>query len=224
MSFNLFHLFAAGFGYLLLLFAIAHFSERGYIPKKLQRHPLVYILSLDIFGGTSMIYNSVEIAYRYGYGYLATFAGVGGTFLFAPLLLMPLLRICRLYQLSSLADLLTFRFRSQWAGSAVTLFMLLAMLPLLALQIQAVSDTVRVLTVGPDQLLAPGRQSDHLALIFCVIITAFTILFGSKYRSAHERHNGLVAAIAFESAFKLGALLLLGAVAVYGVFDGFDGL
>lgn len=224
MSFSLTPLLLAGVGYLLLLFAIAHLGERGGIPERVLRHPLIYILSLGVFSSAFAIYGVVGLAYDYGYGFLSYYAGVAGTFVFAPLILLPLLRICRLYQLSSLADLLTFRFRSQWAGSAVTLFMLLAMLPLLALQIQAVSDTVRVLTQGTDQLLAPGRQSDHLALIFCVIITAFTILFGSKYRSAHERHNGLVAAIAFESVFKLGALLLLGAVAVFGVFDGFDGL
>src|SRR5690606_8829877 len=224
MSFNLFHLFAAGFGYLLLLFAIAHFSERGYIPKKLQRHPLVYILSLDIFGGTSMIYNSVEIAYRYGYGYLATFAGVGGTFLFAPLLLMPLLRICRLYQLSSLADLLTFRFRSQWAGSAVTLFLLLAVMPLLALQIRAVADTVHILSSGVAPDMPSGRRADHLALVFCVIISAFAVLFGSKHRSAQQRHDGLVVAIAFESLVKFFVLACVAGFSLFGVFGGVHGL
>jgi PAS domain S-box-containing protein len=224
MSFNLTHLFLAGLGYLLLLFAIAHFGERGYLPKRLLRHPLVYILSLGVFGGTTFIYNTVDTAYTYGYGYLALYTGVGGTFLFAPLLLSPLLRICRLYQLSSLADLLTFRFRSQWAGSAVTLFMLLAMMPLLALQMQAVSDTVHVLTSSPTQIFMPARRADGLALVFCIIISVFAILFGSKHRSAHQHHDGLVAAIAFESLIKLLILLGLGVFAVYGVFDGFDAM
>ena len=224
MSFNIAPLLLAGLGYLLLLFAIAHFSERGYLPRRLLRHPAIYILSLGVFGGTSVIYSTVETAYSYGYGYLALYTGVGGTFLFAPLLLLPLLRICRLYQLSSLADLLTFRFRSQWAGCAVTLFMLLAMMPLLALQIQAVSDTVHVLTNAPGQSLSGGRRADALALVFCLIITVFTILFGSKHRSAHQRHEGLVAAVAFDSLLKLVLMLTVGGVAVFGVFGGLRGL
>lgn len=224
MNFNVAHLFGAGLGYLLLLFGIAHLGERGYLPKRLLRHPAIYILSLGVFSGTSAIYSNIDTAYSYGYGYLALYTGVGGTFLFAPLLLLPLLRICRIYQLSSLADLLTFRFRSQWAGSAVTLFMLLAMMPLLALQIQAVSDTVHVLTSKPGQLFTPGRRADELALIFCLIITIFTILFGSKHRSAHQRHEGLVAAIAFESLLKLILMLTVGAVAIFGVFGGIEGL
>jgi PAS domain S-box-containing protein len=220
MNFNLAHLFFAGLAYLLLLFAIAHLSERGYIPKRVLRHPLVYIFSLAVFGGTALIYNTVETAYHYGFGYLAMYAGVSGTLLFAPLLLIPLLRICRQYQLTSLADLLTFRFRSQWVGSAVTLFLLLAMMPLLALQIHAVADTVHILSSG-QQDFSTGKRADNLALVFCAIISIFTILFGSKHRSAQQRHEGLVAAIAFESLVNMLVLLGLGAVAIFGVFGGF---
>lgn len=223
MNFNLAHLFFAGLAYLLLLFAIAHLSERGFIPKRLLRHPLIYIFSLAVFGGTALIYNTVETAYHYGYGYLAMYVGVSGTLLFAPLLLVPLLRICRQYQLTSLADLLTFRFRSQWVGSAVTLFLLLAMMPLLALQIRAVADTVHILSSGPQDF-PTGRRAEGLALVFCVIISIFTILFGSKHRSAHQRHEGLVVAIAFESFVNLLVLLALGAVAIFGVFGGLGGM
>ncbi len=223
MNFNLAHLFFAGLAYLLLLFAIAHWSERGHIPKRLLRHPLVYIFSLAVFGGSGLIYSTVETAYRYGYGYLAMYTGVSGTLLFAPLLLVPLLRICRQYQLASLADLLTFRFRSQWVGSAVTLFLLLAMMPLLALQIRAVADTAHILS-SSQWGFSSARRADHLALVFCVIISIFTILFGSKHRSAHQRHEGLVAAIAFESLVNLLVLLCLGAVAIFGVFGGLHGM
>jgi len=224
MTFSLTTLLGIGLSYLLLLFAIAHFSERGIIPKRWQRHPLVYIFSLGVFGGTTLLYGAVETAYHYGYGYLAMYSGIGGTFLFAPLLLSPLLRICRLYQLSSLADLLTFRFRSQWVGSAVTIFLMLAMMPLLALQIRAVADTVHILTSGPSETFHTGKHADSLALAFCIAISAFAILFGSKHRSAHQRHDGLVVAIAFESLLKLLILLAVGATVVFGVFGGWSEL
>lgn len=224
MNFNLLHLFGAGLGYLLVLFTIAHLTERGFIPKRWLRNPLVYILSLGVAGGTSMIYSTVDIAYRYGYGYLAIYVGIAGTFLFAPLLLLPLLRLSRLYQLSSLADLLAFRFRSQWAGSAVTLFLLLAMMPLLALQIRSVADTVHILGSGVEQSFPSGKRADNLALVFCIIISVFAVLFGSKHRSANQRHDGLIAAIAFESVVKFIVLGCVGASVLFGAFGGMHGL
>ncbi|WP_241153545.1 hypothetical protein, partial [Pseudomonas viridiflava] len=45
------------------------------------------------------------------------------------------------YQLSSLADLFAFRFRSTWAGALTTIFMLIGVLPLLALQMKIRSQS-----------------------------------------------------------------------------------
>ncbi len=216
---SLAQLFFVGLSYLLILFAIAHGSDRGWIPKRILRHPLVYIFSLAVFGGTALFYHTIDTAYHYGYGYLAMYTGVSGTLLFAPLLLIPLLRICRQYQLTSLADLLTFRFRSQWVGSAVTLFLLLAMMPLLAMQIRAVADTAHTLT-NPLLEYPTGKRAETLALVFCIIISIFTILFGSKHRTPNQHHEGLVAAIAFSSLVSLIVVLCVGAFAVFGVFGG----
>jgi PAS domain S-box-containing protein len=224
MSFSLTELLFVGVAWLSLLFLVAHLGERGVIPERWLSHPLTYTLTLGVFASATTIYGVVGFAYEYGYGYLAFYCGVAGAFLFAPLLLMPLLRVCRLYQLSSLADLLAFRFRSQWAGSVVTVCMLLSVLPVLALQIQAFADTLHVLTDNPDALFSQKQEPDALALLFCLIIIAFTILFGSRQRSLQQRHNGLIAAIAFESALKLLMLLTLGGVALFGVFNGITGL
>ena len=45
-----------------------------------------------------------------GYGYNAYYIGYASAFLFAPILLQPVLQIARTYQLGSLADLFAFRF------------------------------------------------------------------------------------------------------------------
>lgn len=224
MSFDLSHLLLVGIAYLLLLFGIAHAGERGIIPLRLLRHPVVYTLSLGVFASVFAIYGVVALAHETGYGFMSYYAGVAGAFLFAPLLLVPVLRICRAYQLDSVADLLTFRFRSQAAGSAITLFTLLAMLPLLALQIQVVVDTVHILTNDPSRALDIGNRNNLFAIGFCAVIGVFTILFGSKRRGNERRHNGLVAAIAFDSLVKVLLMVTLGGVAVYGVFGGFAGL
>ena len=216
MSFSLTQLITIGVAYLLLLFGIAWISDRGLISKRIIRHPFIYILSLGIYASAWAFYGTVGLAHQYGFGFLASYLGVSGAFLLAPVLLYPILRITRTYQLSSLADLFAFRFRSSWAGALSTLFMLVGIMPLLALQIQAVTDSISILTQEP--------LHEQVALGFCVVIVLFTILFGARHIATREKHDGLVFAIAFESVIKLIALLVIGGVALYQVFGGLDGL
>ena len=150
-SFSLSELILISAGYLLMLFGVAWVSEKGLIPRWIIRHPLTYTLSLGVYASAWAFYGTVGLAYQYGYGFLASYLGVSGAFLLAPVLLYPILRITRTYQLSSLADLFAFRFRSTWAGALTTLFMLIGVLPLLALQIQAVADSIGILSREPLQ-------------------------------------------------------------------------
>ena len=216
MSFELSLLILLSVVYLIILFSVAWATERGLLPKALVRHPAVYTLSLGVYASAWAFYGTVGLAYQYGYGFLTYYLGVCGAFLLAPVLLNPILRITRTYQLSSLADLFAFRFRSTWAGTLTTVFMLLSMLPLLALQIQAVADSVQILTLGPGQ--------HPVALGFCLLITLFAILFGARHISAREKHEGLVIAIAFESLVKLLCLSAVGLYALFVVFEGPGGL
>lgn len=212
MSFSLTQMILISAGYLMVLFGVAWISERGLIPRSIIRHPLTYTLSLGVYASAWAFYGSVGLAYQYGYGFLACYLGVSGAFLLAPVLLYPILKITRTYQLSSLADLLAFRFRSTWAGALTTIIMLIGVLPLLALQIQAVADSISILTGEPVKA--------RVAFAFCTLIILFTIFFGSRHIATREKHEGLVFAIAFESVIKLLALGGIGLYALYGVFGG----
>jgi signal transduction histidine kinase/Na+/proline symporter len=59
------------------------------------------------------------------------------------------------------------------------------------------------------------------ALYVALIMAAFAILFGTRHIDASERHEGMVAAIAFESVVKLFAFLAVGLFVTYGVYGGF---
>ena len=211
-SFSLSQLILISAAYLLVLFGVAWVSEHGLIPRWIIRHPLTYILSLGVYASAWAFYGTVGLAYQYGYGFLASYLGVSGAFLLAPVLLYPILRITRTYQLSSLADLFAFRFRSTWAGALTTVFMLIGVLPLLALQIQAVADSIGILTREPVQ--------DRGAMAYWGLLLLFTILSGPRHIATREKHEGLVFAIAFESVVKLTAISIIGLYALYGVFDG----
>ena len=216
MTLELSSLFTAGFLYLVILFLIAYITDRGVIPERWVSHPLVYTLSLGVYATSWTYYGSVGFANSSGYLFLTIYLGVTLAFALSPVLLRPILRMAREYQLSSLADLFAFRYRSQLAGVLVTLFMLIGALPYIALQIRAVTQSLQVLTQeAPPHILALG---------FCITLTAFAILFGARHISPREKHRGLVMAIAFESLVKLVALLGVGLFALFGIFSGPQGL
>jgi len=216
MAYSVSDLILIACGYLFFLFMVAWITERGWLPARLVRHPAVYVFSLGVYASAWAVYGSVGYAYQYGYNFLSYFLGISGVFLLAPILLAPILRLTTTYQLSSLADLFAFRYRSRLAGAMTTIIMLIGVLPLLALQLKAVAESIQILSGTADPR--------DLAAGFCLMMVIFAILFGARHATAREKHEGLVVAIAMESLIKLlafGAVALLG---LYGVFDGPESL
>lgn len=212
MSFSISTLIAIVVGYLFVLFFVAYAVEKGWVPTRFVRHSSVYVMSLGVYASAWAFYGTVGMAHQYGYAYITYYLGISGAFVLAPVLLKPILRITQHYQLTSLADLFAFRFRSRSAGTLTTVVMLAAILPLLTLQITAVTDTFLLLN-------SEFTRSD-VALGYCAVMALFAVLFGARHVSPREKHEGLVVAIAFESLLKLVAIVVLGLFALYGVFDG----
>ena len=202
--------------YLLLMFAVALATEKGMVPKRVLNHPAVYVLSLTIIVNTWVFFTAYITAAQRGYGYNAYFIGYAAAFLLAPILMKPVLQITRTYQLGSLPDLFAFRFRSQWAGILSSLTILVCIFPLLALQIYSVAASTA--------FLAPEANPLVIAFVYCVIITVFTLRFGTRDVAGRERNDSIAATLAFEAIFKIVVLLLAGAFAVWGVFGGLDEL
>jgi Na+/proline symporter/signal transduction histidine kinase len=216
MQFELWQLFLVGVFYLGLLFLIATATDRQWIPESVVRHPLIYTLSLGVYATSWSFYGSVGFAKKEGFNFLTIYLGTTLAFVAAPILLRPILKLTETYRLASLADLFAFRYHSQMAGVLVTIFMLAGTLPYMSLQIQAVTESLQILT--------GDSQYSLTAFGFCLTIALFTILFGARHISLREKHHGLVVAIAFESLVKLIALLLVGLFAVFGIFGGINEL
>ena len=224
MTFNPGYLFLVALLYLSVLFFIAYAAERGWISERIVRHPMVYALSLGVYTTSWSYYGSVGFAEHQGFLFLTIYLGPTLAFALTPVLLAPLLRLTRDYQLTSLADLFAFRYNSQWVGVFVTVFMLVGTLPYIALQIRAVTESIRILTNDAVSVDASVNASIDMGLIFCVTLTVFAILFGARHVSPREKHEGLVLAIAFESLIKLMAIISVGMFALFGIFGGPIGL
>lgn len=213
MTFSITQLFSIGLIYLTVLFGSAYATELGWLPKAITHHRITRVLALGVFAGTICFNGTLGLATQYGSSFMLYFLGASAAFIAAPLLLAPISRIAQTHKLGSLADVFAFRYPAPWVGGVVSLFMLVGLLPLIALQIHAVSITVH--------LLNQDFSEDVLAIIFCGTMTLFAILFGAMHLSTRDKHQGLIVAMGLESIIKLVALI---AIAIYAVNDVFGGL
>ncbi|HEX8776605.1 MAG TPA: PAS-domain containing protein [Rhodanobacter sp.] len=197
-----------------LLFIVALYGER-HAKVFNKRWAIVYGLSLAIHCTSWTFYGTVTQASRSGWWLPPTFVGAILVYLFAAGWLRRLVHIAREYNASSLADLIAARLgRHSGLAALVTAVMLIGMVPYIALQLKAVAMSYGVLSRG-HYAGTPAWQDS--ALYVGLAMAAFTMLFGTRRAAATEHNRGLVLAVAFESLFKLGAMLALGSLLLTAV-------
>lgn len=216
MEFSLTQLFAIGLTYLGVLFGSAYAAERGWLPERLTRHLAIRVLSLGVFVGAVGLFGTIGFASRHGSSFLLYFVGASAAFIIAPVLLGPLSRVALTQKLGSMADVFAFRYPAPWVGGVVTVCLLIGVIPLIALQIHAVSAMFH--------LLNQDISEDSLAILFCVTMIVFAILFGARHLSTRDKHQGLVFALGIESVIKLIAMMLIASYATFAIFGSVDGL
>ncbi len=213
-------------GYLSLLFIIAHLGERAAAANRsLIANPYVYTLSLAVYCTAWTYYGSVGRAANTGIGFLPIYLGptlMAATWWFV---LRKIIRISRLNRLNSIADFIASRYgKSALLGGLVTIVAVIGILPYISLQLKAVSMSYAVLhhypNLGDMSATVRGAPWQDTAFWIALALAAFTILFGARKLDVTERHEGMVAAIAFESLFKLVAFLAVGLWVTFGLFDG----
>jgi sigma-B regulation protein RsbU (phosphoserine phosphatase) len=207
-----------GLTYLLLLFAVAYWADwarrKGRSPVD---NPWVYSLSLAVYCTSWTFYGSVGRAASAGLGFLPIYLGPTLLFLLAPSILRRLVSFCNSQGVTSVPDLLEAMYgKGKALGTIATLILVIGVIPYISLQLKAVGHTFDLLTTrGP----APGVFSDA-AFWASLVLAIFSVLFGARTLVASERHEGMVAAVALESAVKLGAFLIVGAHIVWGLGGG----
>ena len=208
----------ASLGWLALLFGAALYAERR--PTLFARHwHHVYALSLAVHCTSWTFYGTVTQAARYGWPLPPTFLGAIAFYALAMGFLVRLVRLARETNATSLADLIATRLgKDAWLAATVTLVAALGLIPYIALQLKAVAMSVGMLTTAaPDAAALPAWRDS--ALYVALAMALFAMLFGTRRASAAEHNRGLVLAMAFESVFKLAAMLALGAFVWFGLGD-----
>ena len=217
---------AASFAYIGLLFAIAYFGDkRAESGRSIIANPWIYSLSLAVYATAWTFYGSVGRAASDGVGFLPIYLGPTLMIVLWWFVVRKMIRIAKSNRITSLADFIASRYgRSALLGGLVTLIAVIGILPYISLQLKAVSNSFQILLQYPD-IVMPQRSGELVvmqdtAFYVALFMALFTIAFGTRHLDAAERHEGMVAAIAFESLVKLLAFLAVGVFVTYGLFDG----
>ena len=218
------------FSYLALLFAIAYYAdERADAGRSVIASPYIYSLSLAVYATAWTFYGSVGRAASDGIGFLPIY--IGPTLMIALwwVVIRKIMRISKQNRITSLADFIASRYgKSALLGGLVTVIAVIGILPYISLQLKAVSNSYTILVQYPEIIMptrvgeAPMREDT--ALWVAMILAAFTIAFGTRHLDAAEHHQGMVAAIAFESLVKLLAFVAVGVFVTFGIYNGFGDL
>ncbi len=213
--------------YTALIFLIAWYAHhRKETGRSIISNPIIYSLSLGVYCTSWTFFGSVGKAATTGIDFLLIYLGPSLTAFSWLFLLRRIVRISKEHNITSIADFLSQRYgKSAWLGALVTLIAFLGIMPYIALQLKAVATSYFLLSgsqTAPVAFITSGPgASIPIALFLALILALFSIVFGARRLVSSERHEGLIAAVAFESLVKLVALLAVGLFVTYGLFDGF---
>ncbi|MFA6313744.1 MAG: sensor histidine kinase [Sterolibacterium sp.] len=217
----------ASFAYLGILFAIAWYGDRrADAGRSIISSPTIYALSLAVYCTTWTYYGSVGRAAVTGIGFLPIYLGPTLMVALWWFVMLKMIRIAKANRITSIADFVAARYgKSQLLGGLVTVIAVVGVIPYIALQLKAVSNSFTILLHYPG-IVMPARAAalpllQDSTFYVALIMAVFTILFGTRHLDATERHEGMVAAIAFESVVKLLAFVAVGIFVTFGIYDGF---
>ncbi len=216
--------------YIGILFCIAHFGDkRADAGKSIISNPYTYALSLAVYCTAWTFYGSVGMAASDGPGFLTIYLGPTLTASLGWLVIKKIIRISKIHRITSIADFIASRYgKSMLLGGVVTVIAVLGIIPYISLQLKAISTSFLLIRQYPT-VSAPIQHSELTILLdttfyVATILAVFAILFGTRHLDATERHEGLVAAIAFESMVKLVAFIVVGIFVTYFLYDGMGDL
>jgi len=210
------------FGYLGLLFAVAYYGDkRADAGRSIISNPYIYTFSIAVYCTGWTFYGSVGRAATQGIGFLPIYLGPTLAATVWWLVLRKIIRLSKANHITSIADFISSRYgKSAVIGGLVTLICVVGVMPYIALQLKAISASFNVLFHGHAQRAGEFSLGHDTALYIALILAVFSILFGTRHIDVTERHEGMVAAIAFESIVKLVAFTAVGAFVTFSLFDG----
>jgi len=211
------------FGYIGVLFAVAYYGDkRADQGRSIISNPYIYTFSIAVYCTGWTFYGSVGRAAATGVGFLPIYLGPTLAALLWWLVLRKVIHLSKTFNITSIADFIASRFgKSMKIGGLVTIIAVVGIMPYISLQLKAISLSFNTLFhfhgIPQETGIFIGQDT---ALYVALILALFSILFGTRHIDVTERHEGMVAAIAFESIVKLLAFTAAGIFVTYFVYNG----
>ncbi|BDX05132.1 PAS domain-containing hybrid sensor histidine kinase/response regulator [Planctobacterium marinum] len=207
--------FALAAAYLGFIFWLGSWGDgRSPKAKRLSSHPFVYGFAIAIYCTAWTYFGAVGEAARNQWNYLPILLGPILLYLFGYKLLIKLINVSKKQHVTTIADLVSSRYgKRQMVALMVTVIVLLATIPYIALQLQAIGTAF--------SLVSGEKNATLIVLTATLFIGAFCIIFGTRKTDVTEYRHGLMLSIAFESILKIVALSLIALFAMWTInFDG----
>ncbi|MDS4025445.1 MAG: sensor histidine kinase [Candidatus Contendobacter sp.] len=217
---------ASALVYMGILFGIAYYGDqRADAGRSIIANPYLYTLSLAIYCTAWTFYGSVGLAASSGVDFLPVYLGPTLMAVLFWFVLRRIVRITKVHRITTIADFVASRYgKSGLLAGMVTGIVVLGILPYISIQLKAIATSFSLLRQYPTVAMTDFavHQPFWLDTTFYVtlVLIVFAILFGTRHIDITERHEGMVAAVAFESLFKLVAFVLVGVLVTFVMFDG----
>lgn len=174
--------------YVVILFYIAHWSEKR-SRSKWTNNPYIYSFSLAVYCTAWTYYGCIGLAAKSGLDYLPIYLG--------PIIIIPtwiiilkrIIQISRINKITSIADFISLRYgNSRSLGALVTLIAIFGIVPYIALQLKAISDTFHIVT----QTQANSDIYSDTTTYVCIALALFASYYGIKYVDASKKEEELL--------------------------------
>lgn len=208
--------------YIGLLFGIAHYGDRtARFARSRDGRPLIYALTLGVYCTSWTFFGSVGQAANKGLDFLTIYVGPILLYLFGMGVIRRVVKLSKTERITSIADFIAARYgKSQRLAAVVTIIAFIGVVPYIALQLKAVSQSVTTLVDHIDFGIQATPFRPDVPLTVALSMAAFACLFGTRHIDSTEHQSGLMLAIAAESVVKVVTLTIVGLYVCFGLFAG----
>jgi Na+/proline symporter/signal transduction histidine kinase len=216
---------ATALAYVGLLFGVAYYGDIQARRKGSGERPSIYALALAVYCTSWTFYGSVGLSAVTGLDFLAVYLGPIVIFAAGAPLTRRIIRLSKAQNITSIADFIAARYgKSPAVAATVTIIAAAGVIPYIALQLKAVSQSLTTViepaaSMAGKAAITAGPFTD-LAFFIAIAMALFAILFGTRHIDATEHQEGLMLAVAAESAVKLAAFLAVGAFVTFVMMGG----
>ena len=214
----------AALAYMGFLFAVAYYGDRISRKESQNRNrPVIYALSLGIYCTSWTFFGSVGLSATSGLDFIPVYLGAIIMIGIGWPIINRIATLSKRHNITSIADFMAARYgKNQSLAAIVTIIAVAGIIPYIALQLKAVSDSFTTLLepVGLVATAQSGLPFGDAALFIAISMAVFSVLFGTRHIDATENQEGLMLAIATESIVKILAFVIVGIFVTFSMFGG----